>query len=56
MTGDPRRVLEEISELRRPLYEGLADVQIDTSGQRVKAVAKNLRKLLEERGLLPLQN
>jgi shikimate kinase len=56
MTDDPRSVLEAINLRRQPLYESLADLEIDTSGQRVKGVARSVRKLLEERELLPLQN
>lgn len=54
-TGDPRAVLETLAEVRAPLYEGLADLTIDTSGQRVKAVARELRDRLAERGITPLQ-
>ncbi|HUF73841.1 MAG TPA: shikimate kinase AroK [Gammaproteobacteria bacterium] len=47
---DPRRVLEEMAVVRAPLYEEIADLTIDTSSQRVRSVAKQLREMLEERG------
>jgi shikimate kinase len=55
MNADPRSVLERLSEKRTPLYEELADITIDTSGQRVKAVASALRTELEQRDAVPLQ-
>jgi shikimate kinase len=54
-SGDPREVLENMARVRRPLYESIADVELDTSQQRVRAVAEQLRAMLEERGDLPLQ-
>lgn len=56
MSGSPRTVLESMAAERRPLYESIADVELDTSKQRVRAVALKLRRLLEERGILPLQS
>ena len=47
MTGDPRAVLERLMSIRRPLYEEIANVRVDTTGQRVKAVAASVRELLE---------
>jgi hypothetical protein len=44
-----------MSTKRSVLYEALADITIDTSGQRVKAVAKELKAELERQGALPLQ-
>lgn len=49
MTGDPRAVLERLMSIRRPLYEEIANVRVDTTGQRVKAVAASVRELLEAR-------
>jgi shikimate kinase len=49
MTGDPRATLERLMSIRRPLYEEIAAVRVDTTGQRVKAVAANVRQLLEAR-------
>ncbi len=56
MSGNPRAVLESMAAERRPLYESIADLELDTSKQRVRAVAQKLRRLLEERGILPLQS
>jgi shikimate kinase len=53
--GDPRDVLEEMARVRRPLYESIADVELDTSHQRVRAVAEELKQRLQEHGALPLQ-
>jgi shikimate kinase len=55
LTADRREVLERLACERTPIYEGLADITIDTSGQKVRNVASTLRELLERRGLLPLQ-
>ncbi len=52
-TANPRSVLEKMAEARGPLYEALADFSLDTSNQRVRAVARKLREQLEERGDLP---
>ena len=54
--ADPRRVLEEMALIRRPLYQSIADIQLDTSHQRVRAVADALKARLEEHGALPLQS
>lgn len=50
---DPRQVLEEMAATRGPLYEEIAEVTLDTSNQRVRSVARQLKQLLEERGCLP---
>jgi shikimate kinase len=47
---NPRRVLEEMAAVRGPLYEEIADLTLDTSNQRVKSVARQLRQMLEQRG------
>jgi shikimate kinase len=46
---NPRKVLEEMTAVRRPLYEEIADVSLDTSNQRVRSVAKQLKSILEQR-------
>ena len=51
-TADPRSILEQMAEVRGPLYEALADLCLDTSNQRVRTVARKLREELEERGEL----
>jgi shikimate kinase len=48
MGGDPRSVLERLLEIRRPLYEEIADLSVDTTGRQVRAVAADVRALLEE--------
>jgi shikimate kinase len=55
LDGDPRSVLEALRETRQPLYEEIADLRFDTTGKRVATIAKNVRKLLMEKDLLPLQ-
>ncbi len=52
---DPRSVLEQMASLRAPLYEEIADLSVDTSNQRVRAVARKVRELLEQRGDLALE-
>ena len=54
--ANPRGVLEEMAVTRGPLYEEIADLCLDTSGQRVRAVAQKLKQMLEADGALPLQN
>jgi len=54
-TKNRREVLEGLALTRTPLYEGLADIAIDTSGKRVKAVAAELRERLVECGFESLQ-
>lgn len=53
--GNAQEVLEEMARLRQPLYEEIADVELDTSRQKVRTVARELGELLRERGILPLQ-
>lgn len=53
---NPRAVLESMAAERRPLYESIADIELDTSSRRVRAVALKLKDLLEEHGMLPLQS
>jgi shikimate kinase len=53
---NPREVLESMALLRTPLYEEIAHLELDTNNQRVRDVAIELRKLLRQRGDLPLQN
>jgi shikimate kinase len=54
--ADPRQVLEEMARIRRPLYQSLADIELDTSNKRVRVVAEELKLKLEEHGALPLQS
>ncbi|MDX1563361.1 MAG: shikimate kinase AroK, partial [Gammaproteobacteria bacterium] len=46
--GDPREILERMAEQRAPLYEEVADLSVDTSRQKVRAVAKTVREALEQ--------
>jgi shikimate kinase len=45
-TGDPRAVLERLRAIREPLYDEIADLKIDTTGRRVRAVASTVRDWL----------
>lgn len=47
-TEDPRQVLTELMALRHPLYEDVADYQIDTDGRSPKSVAQELSRILQE--------
>ncbi len=49
MTDDPRSVLEGLMEVRRPLYEQLADLRIETTGRQVRAVAADVAQRLAQR-------
>jgi shikimate kinase len=42
-------VLEKLMSIRRPLYEEIADIRVDTTGKRVRAVAASVRELLDAR-------
>ncbi len=48
LNADPRAVLERLMSIRQPLYEEIADIRVDTSGKRVRAVAVSVRDLLDE--------
>jgi len=48
--GDPRAILERLMSVRRPLYESLADIRIDTTGRQVGAVAADVRAKLDASG------
>lgn len=50
MNDDPRAVLERLRAVRQPLYEEIADIRVDTTGRRVRAVVANVRELLAARG------
>jgi shikimate kinase len=49
VTDDPRAVLERLMEVRRPLYEQLADIRIETTGRQVRAVAADVAQRLARR-------
>ncbi len=43
---DPETVLNELMEIRAPLYEEVSDVTVKTGGRRVGAVVSEIRKAL----------
>ena len=49
VNDDPRSVFESLMLVRRPLYEGLADVRIETTGRQVRAVAADIAQRLGQR-------
>ena len=49
MNDDPRAVLERMMVVRRPLYEGAADLKIETTGRQVRAVAADIQQQLNQR-------
>jgi shikimate kinase len=44
--GDRSKILQELMEIRDPLYRSIADVVVETDGRSVAAVAKDIRKSL----------
>ena len=53
--GNRRETLENLAAVRAPLYDEIADITVDTSGKRVRAVAASLVTLVGEHGFTPLQ-
>lgn len=53
--GNARQVLEQMAAVRQPLYEEIADLTIDTSSRKVRAVAEDLGQKLRDHGILALQ-
>jgi shikimate kinase len=49
LNDDPRAVLERIMVIRQPLYEGAADLRIETTGRQVRAVAVDIQQRLDQR-------
>jgi shikimate kinase len=49
MGDDPRTVLERMMLVRRPLYENVADLRIETTGRQVRAVAADIHQRLRQR-------
>jgi len=49
INDDPRAVLERMMVLRRPLYESVADLRIETTGRQVRAVAADIQQRLGQR-------
>ncbi|MCC3265173.1 shikimate kinase [Arthrobacter gengyunqii] len=48
LAGDPVRRWEELAKARRPVYESLADITIDTRGLPVPVVIDRLTTILNE--------
>ena len=46
MNDNPRDVLERLLTVRRPLYESIADLRIETTGRQVRAVANEIQRQL----------
>jgi shikimate kinase len=44
--GDRREILEELMQIRDPLYREIADMIVETDGRRVKEVAAEIRDAL----------
>ena len=40
--GDPKRILEELFEVRDPLYREIADLVVETDGRKVKSVVDEI--------------
>lgn len=55
LNGDPATVLARLMEVRGPLYEQLANISVDTGGQRVKTVVEQIKTRLTEQGFAPLK-
>jgi shikimate kinase len=49
MGDDPRAVLERLMVVRRPWYEGIADLRVETTGRQVRAVAADIAQRLADR-------
>lgn len=45
--NDPRSVLEDLAGERNPLYEGVADIVVQTDDQSAKVVANQIIKMIE---------
>jgi shikimate kinase len=56
MNDDPRAVLERLMTIRRPLYEGTADLRVETTGRQVRAVAADIHQRLAQRVANPSPN
>ena len=55
LTDTPTDVLTRLMEVRKPYYEELANIIVDTGGQRVKSTVANIKKRLLEHGFSPLK-
>lgn len=48
LAGDPASRWQELAKARRPVYESLADITIDTRGLTVTAIIDRLATILDE--------
>ncbi|MCY3730010.1 MAG: 3-dehydroquinate synthase, partial [Rhodospirillaceae bacterium] len=55
LDGDPAVILARLMQVRGPLYEALADISIDTGGQRVRTVVDQIKTRLAEHDYAPLK-
>jgi shikimate kinase len=55
MTNDRRAVLKQLRAERLPLYQELADIEVDTTGKRVNNIVATIYRELADRDLIPLQ-
>lgn len=44
--GDKQKILEDLMEIRDPLYREIADLTVDTDGRRVQTVAREIHEAL----------
>lgn len=50
---NPRAVLEDLMTERQPLYESIADIQVDTTGRHVRGVAAAIKTRLRSGARAP---
>ena len=55
INDEPETVLTSLMKVRGPLYEKLANISVDTKGQRVKTVVKQIKTLLQQQDFTPLK-
>ena len=55
LTDAPIDVLTRLMEVRKPYYEELANIIVDTGEQRVKSTVVNIKKRLLEHNFSPLK-
>lgn len=55
LDGDPAVILARLMQVRGPLYEALADISIDTGGQRVRTVVDQIKTRLAGHDYAPLK-
>ncbi len=55
LSEDPAEVLARLMQVREPLYEEVADICVDTGGQRVKTVVDHVKTQLQDHGFAALK-